>query len=545
MPVAMSGGEDLFGLVGYQLDGKYNVEAAVARGGFGVVYRAKHVALLTSHAVKVLRIPAGLPAEMHQRFLKQFVEEARIIAQFQHPAVVRVTDFGVSNMPTGEQSPWMVLEWIDGATLADSLNARLGHGGRSPHECLELLAPVIDALAAAHDMGIAHRDIKPANIMLAREAPGASMRGSRRANAARPTTRVLDFGIAKIMTEGDDGPASGQTQTGSIMAAYSPRYVSPEQLSGTRTGPWTDVHALGLIITEMLTDQPAYSSTDKLKLTMQVMSPTRPTPAVFGVDVGPWEAVLAKALAITPADRYPNAGELLTALEANVPSASRTRRAVLFLSEPEVSAPVMSRPPRATPAPPASQQLPLEAIFGPHEPHGDVSTLRPATTEQFPIRPGSEQRALIVGALVLCVLVAGATVFLAMRFNAPAAPPHATATQQQTLTETPAALVPTTPVALAQPTPAPPTPALAPLPQAPAVEAPPATPPAFPAPPPVEAGSPTTSRSRSAQPGRRSRNQPPPTLLDFPPEAPRTVLRTFPAPPPVQPPRTAPDNASE
>ncbi len=275
----MSGGEDLFGLVGYQLDGKYNVEAAVARGGFGVVYRATHVALLTSHAVKVLCVPPGLPAEMHQRFLTQFVEEARIIAQFQHPAVVKVTDFGVSNMPTGEQSPWMVLEWLDGTSLGDDLNARRSHGGRSPRECLDLLAPVIDALAAAHDMGIAHRDIKPANIMLASEITGAALRGTSRRGGVRPRARVLDFGIAKIMTEGDDGPASGQTRTGSLMPAYSPRYASPEQMSATRTGPWTDVHALGLILTEMLTDQAPYSSTDKLKLAMQVMSPTRPTPA--------------------------------------------------------------------------------------------------------------------------------------------------------------------------------------------------------------------------------------------------------------------------
>ena len=149
----MSGGEDLFGLVGYQLDGKYQVDAAVARGGFGVVYRARHIALLTQHAVKVLRAPPGLPEEMQRRFLTQFVEEARIIAQFQHPAVVRVTDFGVSLTPSGEQVPWMVLEWIEGVTLGDHLTARRGQGGRSPRECLEILSPVLDALAAAHERG--------------------------------------------------------------------------------------------------------------------------------------------------------------------------------------------------------------------------------------------------------------------------------------------------------------------------------------------------------------------------------------------------------
>jgi serine/threonine protein kinase len=405
----MSGGEDLFGLVGYQLDGKYDVEAAVAKGGFGVVYRARHASLLTWHAVKVLRVPRDLPAEMHPKFLKQFVDEARIIAQFQHPAVVRVTDFGVSTMPTGEQSPWMVLEWIEGVTLGDHLNARRGQGGRSPQECLDLLSPVIDALGAAHEMGIAHRDIKPGNIMLANDPHAASMRGTKR-GAARPTARVLDFGIAKLMSEGEEGPASGQTATHSLMSSYSPRYAAPEQASGTRTGPWTDVHALGLILTEMLTDRAPYESGDKLRLTMQVMAPTRPTPGRFGVDVGAWEAVLNKALALTPAERFANAGELLTALEANVPT-----RGVAVTTEP-LAKPLVTPPKMAEPT-----QSVIVA---------DISTLRPTTSPQTSATASGTRGVVIVAAVVLCALVAGTAAVLRMRANGgatvtPAAQPTA------------------------------------------------------------------------------------------------------------------------
>lgn len=421
----MSGGEDLFGLVGYQLDGKYDVEAAVAKGGFGVVYRARHVALLTTHAVKVLRVPQDLPTEMHPKFLKQFVDEARIIAQFQHPAVVRVTDFGVSIMPTGEQSPWMVLEWIEGVTLGDHLNARRGQGGRSPQECLDLLSPVIDALGAAHEMGIAHRDIKPGNIMLANDAQATSMRGTKR-SAARPTARVLDFGIAKLMSEGEDGPASGQTATHSLMSSYSPRYAAPEQASGTRTGPWTDVHALGLILTEMLTDRAPYESGDKLRLTMQVMSPTRPTPGRFGVDVGAWEPVLNKALALTPAERFANAGELLTALEANVPT-----KGVAVTTEP------LAKPLVAPPKMAESSQSVIVA---------DISTLRPTTSPQLTATATSNRGVVIVAAVTLCALVAGTAVALRMRANG-----ATTAPAVQPIVQPPAALVPSPTAAVAVP----------------------------------------------------------------------------------------------
>ena len=311
--------EDYFGLVGYQLDGKYNIEAVVARGGYGVVYRARHAVLQTPFAVKVLRVPDDAGHNARSRFLDQFVEEARIVAQLSHPAIVRVTDFGVSMMHDGSQAPWMVLEWIEGQTLAMNLLARRGSGGRSPRECLTILRPVIDALAAAHEAGIAHRDIKPGNVMLPVERVVNKLRGQTRTGQQSPITRVLDFGIAKIMHDGDDGPATGLTKTRSASPAFSPRYASPEQVSGTRTGPWTDVHAIGLILTEMLTDLSAYPTADKMELHVRVMSPVRPTPAHFGVDVGAWEPVLAKAMALRPSDRYANAAELLTALESTVP----------------------------------------------------------------------------------------------------------------------------------------------------------------------------------------------------------------------------------
>ncbi len=302
---------DTFGLVGTRLDGKYDVDAVVAEGGFGVVYRATHIALRKPVAVKVLKVPPELASPARKMFLDRFAQEAQTIAALDHPAIVRVMDFGASLMPQGEAAPWMVLEWLTGVTLDDDLEARRGRGGRGPAECLALLRPVFEALAYAHDEGIAHRDIKPPNLMLV-----VNKRGER-------AVRVLDFGIAKVMTGEEGASASGHTATQTQQRAFSLLYAAPEQLSGTRTGPWTDVYALALVLTEMLTDLPAYDGNDVSDIYVDALSPRRPTPAKRGFDVGPWEPVLARAVALKPAERFANAREFLAALEASVPASVR------------------------------------------------------------------------------------------------------------------------------------------------------------------------------------------------------------------------------
>ncbi|HMC94796.1 MAG TPA: hypothetical protein VKO16_08510, partial [Polyangia bacterium] len=108
---------------------------------------------------------------------------------------------------------------------------------------------------------------------------------------------------------------TGHTRTEST-PAFSPAYAAPEQVAFSRTGPWTDVHALGLILTEVMTDEPPFSDADpEAHLFEQVMASRRPTPASKGKDVGPFEPIIAKALALSPRDRWRNASDLLAALE--------------------------------------------------------------------------------------------------------------------------------------------------------------------------------------------------------------------------------------
>jgi serine/threonine protein kinase len=267
-----------------------------------------HTALDRPVAVKVLKTPPEFNEEAREAFIERFAFEARTIAKVSHPNIVQVLDYGVSALPTGEKAAWMALEWLTGHTLDTTLRARRGHGGRTPAEALALLKPVFEAMAYAHEEGIAHRDIKPANMIL---VPGR--RGT--------TPRLLDFGIAKIMAE-DEGVGTGHTRTQTVMQAFSPKYASPEQIGGTRTGPWTDIHALGLIVTEVLTDHTPYDGRDVTARFAEALSPVRPTPAKRNIDVGAWEPVLKRAVAVPVEERFANAGEFLAALEAALPEAT-------------------------------------------------------------------------------------------------------------------------------------------------------------------------------------------------------------------------------
>ncbi len=379
--------QDTFGLAGASLD-NYDVERVVAAGGFGIVYFARHRAIGQEAAIKVLKLSEDLAGEAREDFMQKFLEEARTIAALKHPAIVTVLDFKVSEMPVGGKTPWMALEWIEGETLSQQLLARRGRGGRDPRTCLGVLEPVFDALSLAHSRGIAHRDVKPANIML--PARGAIGRFG-------VAARLLDFGIAKEVGL-EEHPGTDVTETTSPYQAYSLPYAASEQVSGMRSGPRTDVHALALVLVEMLTDQPPFSAENRGALMMKVMSPTRPTPSRFGVNVGAWEHVLARALSLVPSERYANAGELLAALERHLPA--EVSRA------PVTDSPAAAEAPHALAPALAATATPRVAV-----------PMRVAPTRA----PTSPRRALAIGAAVF--VVAAGVVFVARALRPSNTPP--------------------------------------------------------------------------------------------------------------------------
>ena len=283
-------------LEGMLLDGRYRIDTHVASGGFGDVFRGHHMTLGIDVAIKTARRQEDNVPVM------AVLDEARATARLRHTHIAATLDAGLhidGEHPNG--LPWLVLEWVDGPTLKQYLASR--DGPLDAGECLDLIVPIADAIAHAHQMGIVHRDIKPSNVMLQAKDGGHS-------------PLVVDFGVAKAISP-ETAPGAGDTTTESVRGAFSRRYAAPEQLARKRTGPWTDVHALGLLMTEMLVKRLPYAEADGSSdaLHEKCFSPTRPTPASFDIDVPELEPIISKALALRPADRFSDGVALRDALQ--------------------------------------------------------------------------------------------------------------------------------------------------------------------------------------------------------------------------------------
>lgn len=297
---------DAFHLKGQVLDARYQVESVVGEGGFGVVYRATQVNFEEPVAIKVLKIPSQLKGDAADTFVQTFRAEGKHLRRLssEHPAFVRAHDTGVIEVD-GVPAPYLVLEWLDGATLEDQLANRraIGESGRSLEESMHILEPIFGALAHAHAQRVAHRDIKPANIYMAQTKSGTA-------------AKLLDFGMAKVMTA--TGTQGLHAATQGALAGLTPAYAAPEQWDKklSATGPWTDVYALALVLVELLTDKPPLDGDDMPSLMSSTLDEeVRPTPTARGANVSPEvEAVFAKALALHPKDRYRHAGEFWNAL---------------------------------------------------------------------------------------------------------------------------------------------------------------------------------------------------------------------------------------
>ena len=314
----MAGLEGL--LAGRTLVKRYRIEDVIGRGGFAVVYRAQDERLGRTVAVKVITVPAPDPqtrAQLHERFNR----EARAAASLQHPNVVTVHDFGTD--PELEID-FLVMELLRGEDLASRL-ARAGRPGQE--EALRILRAAGEGLAAGHRVGMVHRDVKPGNVFLAERDDGEGFR-----------VVVLDFGIVQAAT--GEETATRLTQDGSN--PLSPAYASPEQLRGeSQLSPASDVFSLGVVGFQLLTGEKPFgvggadrSADWDAAGAMHARNP-QIAPEVV--------AVIARALAPEPEQRFPDASAFVDALDAAMQQEDRT---MLF----PAAAPV---PPRSAPRPAA------------------------------------------------------------------------------------------------------------------------------------------------------------------------------------------------
>jgi class 3 adenylate cyclase/tetratricopeptide (TPR) repeat protein len=301
---------DPFGWVGTTIDGQFAVEAVAGEGAFGVVYRGTHLGLDAPIAVKCLKLPGELSKEEQQSFLVTFREEARILHRLSRRTlgIVQALDVGAAVAPNGQWTPYTIMEWLEGDTLEQDLRKRraTGLGPRQLDAAIDLIGPAASALAIAHEENVTHRDIKPANLLLARSRSGTMM-------------KVLDFGVAKVFADAPE-LREALAQTGKHVHAFTPRYGAPEQFSPRygATGPWTDVFAMALVLIEVASGRAALVGFDVVQLFVASSNEeSRPTLRERGVPAdSAVEAVIARALAVRPEDRYQTIGEMWAALEA-------------------------------------------------------------------------------------------------------------------------------------------------------------------------------------------------------------------------------------
>jgi serine/threonine-protein kinase len=263
------------------LGGRYLVESELGRGGMATVFKGTDTVLGRPVAVKVLSPQYSGDAN----FVTRFRREAQSAARLNHPNLVSVYDTG-----TDDGIHFIVMEYVEAKTLADYLT---GGGRIMPERSIEIAEAVCDALSVAHAHGIIHRDIKPANIMI----------------TPKGDVKVTDFGIARVISGADT-----LAQTAAVLGTAS--YLSPEQAQSQPVDQRSDIYSLGAAVYEMVTGRPPFSGDSPVMVASKHVLEQPTPPSKVNADVSPeLEAVIMKAMAKNPDNRYQDADEMKADLE--------------------------------------------------------------------------------------------------------------------------------------------------------------------------------------------------------------------------------------
>ncbi len=269
-------------MIGQLVDGRYEVEELAGKGGMSSVYRARDQVLGRLVALKILHEHFSTDDEYVERFRR----EARAIARLNHPNIVTVIDRGEF-----EGRQFIVFEHVAGENLKDVVRRR---GPLPVPQALALTHQVARALAFAHEHGIVHRDVKPQNVLLDESG----------------SPKVTDFGIARSLD-----PKEGLTETGTLLGTSD--YIAPEQASGKRVDERSDQYSLGVLLYELLTGEVPYPAETFMAAAMRHLNDPVPSVRERRPDV-PVEvdAIVARAMAKDPNDRFPSTSAMEAALQA-------------------------------------------------------------------------------------------------------------------------------------------------------------------------------------------------------------------------------------
>jgi eukaryotic-like serine/threonine-protein kinase len=358
-------------LVGVVLDGRYRLDALLGEGGMGAVFRAHHLAMDRKVAVKLLKPHLT----QDEAALQRFAREARATLRVDSPHAVKVLDFGI----TPHRDYYMVLEYLDGRTVQRELDV---DGPFAPARVVHIAKQAAKALGAAHGSGLVHRDVKPDNLLLLKQGDDSDF------------TKVLDFGVAKLM-EGAARSTKSQlsiTQAGTVFG--TPEFMSPEQACGQTLDGRSDLYSLAATMFAMLTGRgmfPAASAIEWLTSHVRVPPPHLAEGLPELAPLVDLDALLQRCLAKRKEDRPPSAEAFVAELEAL-----------------EAGKPLPAPVPVALADTAAHQRV----IVSSFSPSAFVSPLAP-TGEATPIAPPQRRMTWLVnaaaGVLVVVAVVIAAT----------------------------------------------------------------------------------------------------------------------------------------
>ena len=291
--------EDSSALIGSVLDGQYQIEAMLGKGGMGAVYRARHILLGDRVAIKLL------PPEMRSNteWLRRFQREGQAARRFRHPNAVTVYDLRTS----ADGTIYLVMEYVEGNTIDAELKKR---GKFSAAEAVAVLDPIMGVLNAAHAMGVVHRDLKPENIMIGKASTGGDS-----------VVKLLDLGIAKLREVAGAEKTGNTNLTIAGQMLGTPYYMSPEQWGelprdgNSEIDGRADIYSLGVVFYEMITGKRPFVGLTLSELRREHVSIT-PLP-LHEVDPGVpagFSRAIARAIAKDRSERQSTAGELQTEL---------------------------------------------------------------------------------------------------------------------------------------------------------------------------------------------------------------------------------------
>ncbi|MTE14028.1 PASTA domain-containing protein [Nocardia sp. CT2-14] len=338
------------------LEGRYRIDAPIARGGMSMVFRGVDTRLDRPVAIKVMDPKFASDPQ----FLTRFELEARAVAKLKHPSLVAVYDQGVDG-----DHPFLIMELVEGGTLRELLRER---GPMPPHAVRAVAEPVLYAIGVAHAAGLVHRDIKPENVLISDSGE----------------VKIADFGLVRAVAE-------AKITSDSVILGTA-AYLSPEQVTSGTADARSDVYSAGILIFEMLTGRTPFTGDNSLSIALQRVEKDVPSPSRFIAGVPPEiDELVAHATAREPLHRFANATEM----------AAELRRIARELQLPDYRVPAptesaehLSATYRVGPTPAPRGPVPPRAIAG----AADATTRLPADPPTVHLQPQAQHTRVMTAA---------------------------------------------------------------------------------------------------------------------------------------------------